>query len=203
VSGDRTAEFIYLVAILVFVASALTVRKVPIGKGLKMFAGWVVIFLAAFVAFQLKDDIAGFANQLIDERRAETTGVAVGGNLEIKQALDGHFWVDARLNGMPVRFLVDSGATTTSISAETARRAGIEPSSGIPAIVRTANGTIAVQRGRAERLEVGHIVREDLAVHISEGFGGTNVLGMNFLSSLSGWGVEGQRGGRGRLVLKP
>lgn len=197
-SGDRTAEFIYLVAVLVFVASALTVRKVPIGQGLKMFAGWVIIFLAAFVAFQLKDDIAGFANQLLDERRAETTGVAVGGNLDIAQSLDGHFWVDGRLNGEPVRFLVDSGATTTSISAETARRVGIEPSSGIPAIVRTANGTISVQRGRAERLEVGHIVREDMAVHISEGFGGTNVLGMNFLSSLGGWGVEGNY-----LVLRP
>lgn len=202
-SGDRTAEFIYLIAILVFVASALTIRKMPIGQGLKMFAGWVIIFLAAFVAFQMKDDVIGFANQLLDERRAETTGLQVGENLEIRQALDGHFWVDAELNGEPVRFLVDSGATTTSISASAARRAGIEPSGGIPAIVRTANGTIAVQRGRAERLEVGSIVREDLAVHISEGFGETNVLGMNFLSSLSGWGVEGQRGGRGTLVLKP
>jgi aspartyl protease family protein len=203
VSGDRTAEFVYLVAILVFVASAFAVRKVPIGQGLKMFAGWVVIFLAAFVAFQLKDDIVGFANQVLDERRAETTGAAVGGNLEIKQSLDGHFWVEAELNGVPARFLVDSGATTTSISAETARQAGIEPSSGIPAIVRTANGTIAVQRGRVARLEVGHIVRQDLAVHISEGFGGTNVLGMNFLSSLDSWGVESRRGGRGRLILKP
>nr|WP_295374616.1 TIGR02281 family clan AA aspartic protease [uncultured Sphingosinicella sp.] len=197
-SGDRTAEFIYLIAILVFVSSAFLVRRVPIGQGLRMFAGWVVIFLAAFVAFQMKDDIVGFANQVLDERRAESTGVAVGGNLEIKQALDGHFWVDARINGQPARFLVDSGATTTSISVDTARRAGIEPSGSIPAIVRTANGTIAVQRGRAERLRVGHIERRDLAVHISEGFGETNVLGMNFLSSLSGWGVE-----HNRLILKP
>ena len=197
-SGDRTAEFIYLIAILVFVASAFMVRRVPIDQGLKMFAGWVVIFLAAFVAFQMKDDIVGFANQVLDERRAESTGLSVGGNLEIKQSLDGHFWVDARINGEPARFLVDSGATTTSISVETARRAGIEPSSSIPAIVRTANGTVSVDRGRAERLQVGHIVREDVGVHISEGFGETNVLGMNFLSSLSGWGVE-----RNRLILKP
>ena len=197
-SGDQTAEFIYLVAILVFVASALLVRKVPIGQGLKMFAGWVIIFLAAFVAFQMKDDILGLASQVMDERRAESTGLQVGSNLEIKQALDGHFWVDARINGEPARFLVDSGATTTSISVETARRAGIEPSSRIPAMVQTANGTVAVERGRAERIEVGHIVREDVGVHISEGFGDTNVLGMNFLSSLSGWGVE-----RNRLILKP
>jgi aspartyl protease family protein len=146
VSGDRTAEFIYLIAILVFVASAFVVRRVPIGQGLKMFAGWIIIFLAAFVAFQMKDDIVGFANQVLDERLAESTGLQVGGNLEIKQALDGHFWVDARINGEPARFLVDSGATTTSISVETARRAGIRPTSSIPAIVRTANGTPIASR---------------------------------------------------------
>lgn len=197
-SEDRTAEFIYLVAILVFVASALTVRKIPIGQGLRMFAGWVIIFLAAFVAFALKDDIVGFAQQVVDERRAESTGLQVGEELQIKQSLDGHFWVDAEVNGKPVRFLVDSGATTTSINGKTARRVGVEMRGGIPAVVQTANGIVLVDRGRAGRVQVGHIVREDLAVHVSDGFGETNVLGMNFLSSLSGWGVE-----RNRLILKP
>ena len=97
-----------------------------------------------------------------------------------------------------MRFLIDSGATTTSISAETARRAGIESGSGLPALVRTANGVVPVQRGRAEELKVGTIERRNVAVHISEAFGDMNVLGMNFLSSLSGWGVEGKW-----LVLKP
>ncbi len=197
-SADQTAEFIYLIAILVLVVSALMVRKIPIGQGLKMFAGWVLIFLAAFVAFSLKDDIVQFAQQVIDERRAESTGVQVGETLEIKQSLDGHFWVDGTINGQKARFLVDSGATTTSISVDTARRAGIEPRGGLPAIVRTANGTVTVERGRAERLRIGHIERENVAVHISESFGDVNVLGMNFLSSLSGWGVE-----RNRLILKP
>lgn len=197
-TGDRTAEFIYLVAILVFVASALVVRKIPIGRGLQMFAGWVVIFLAAFVAFSLKDPIVDLAHQVMDERRAESTGLQVGEELRIKQSLDGHFWVDADLNGQNVRFLIDSGATTTSIATRTANLAGIETRGGLPAIVRTANGTISVQRGRAERLRVGSIERENLAVHVSEAFGDMNVLGMNFLSSLSGWRVEGRW-----LILKP
>ncbi|HEY0626824.1 MAG TPA: TIGR02281 family clan AA aspartic protease [Allosphingosinicella sp.] len=197
-NGEQSAEFIYLIAILVFVASAFMVRRVPIGQGLKMFAGWVIIFLAAFVAFTLKDDIVGFAQQVMDERRAESTGVTQGGELRIKQSLDGHFWVDAELNGQNVRFLVDSGATTTSISADTARRAGITQSSRFPAVVQTANGLVEVQRGRAERLKVGHIVREDLALHMSDAFGDMNVLGMNFLSSLSGWRVEGRN-----LILTP
>lgn len=197
-TGDRTAEFVYLVAILVFVASALVVRKVPIGRGLLMFAGWVVIFLAAFVAFALKDNIVDLAHQVMDERKAETTGLQVGEELRIKQSLDGHFWVDADVNGQTVRFLIDSGATTTSISTETAVQAGIEARGGLPAIVQTANGTVRVQRGRAERVRVGAIEREDLAVHISPVFGEMNVLGMNFLSSLSGWRVEGRW-----LILKP
>lgn len=197
-SGEQTAEFIYLIAILVFVASALIVRKIPIGKGLQMFAGWVIIFLAAFVAFSLKDNIVSFARQVMDERRAESTGAQVGEELRIKQSLDGHFWVTAQLNGEDIRFLIDSGATTTSISGRTARQAGIEPSGGFPAVVQTANGMIRVQRGRAQQLRVGHIERQNLAVHISEAFGEMNVLGMNFLSSLKGWRVEGRT-----LILTP
>ncbi len=186
-------------AVLMLVMSALTVRKIPIGRGLAMFAGWVMIFLAAFVAFTLKDDFIALAKRVLDETRGGgTVVVAEGKELRIKQALDGHFWVYARLNGERVRFLIDSGATTTSISTDTARRAGIEPAKGFPAFVRTANGVVPVQRGRAERLDVGTIERRDLAVHVSEAFGDMNVLGMNFLSSLSGWSVEGKW-----LVLKP
>jgi len=197
--GNQAAEFIYLMAVLVLVISALMVRKIPIGQGLKMFAGWVMIFLAAFVAFTLKDDFIELGKRVLDEARGGgTVVVQAGETLRVKQSLDGHFWVDATVNGHKVRFLVDSGATTTSISAATARRAGIEPSKGIPALVRTANGVVPVERGRAERVLVGTIERENLAVHISEAFGDMNVLGMNFLSSLSGWGVEGKW-----LILRP
>jgi aspartyl protease family protein len=198
-NGDQAADFVYLMAVLVLVISALMVRKIPIGQGLKMFAGWVMIFLAAFVAFTLKDDFIALGKRVMDEARGGGTVVVQAGEaLRIKQSIDGHFWVDAQVNGEKVRFLIDSGATTTSISAETARRAGIEPSTGVPAMVRTANGIVQVQRGRADEVKVGTIERRKLAVHISEAFGEMNVLGMNFLSSLSGWGVEGQW-----LVLKP
>jgi aspartyl protease family protein len=186
-------------AILVLVLSAFMVRRVPIGKGLQMFAGWVIIFLAAFVAFTLKDDFVALGKRVVDETRGGGTQIVQAGEtLRVRQAADGHFWITAQLNGETVRFLVDSGATTTSISAETARRAGIEARGGLPALVRTANGTVEVQRGRAEQLRVGSIERRDMAVHFSEAFGDMNVLGMNFLSSLSGWRVEGKW-----LVLDP
>ena len=196
--GNQAAEFIYLIAVLVLVISALMVRKIPIGQGLKMFAGWVLIFLAAFVAFTLKDDFIELGRRIVQEARGETVAVQAGEAMPIRQAGDGHFWVTAKLNGQDVRFLIDSGATTTSISTAAARNAGIEPRAGFPVMVQTANGVVRVERGRADRLVLGTIERRDLAVHISDGFGEINVLGMNFLSSLSGWGVEGRW-----LVLRP
>ena len=195
--GDQALSFVYLIGILVLVVSALMVRRIPIGQGLKMFAGWVLIFLAGFVAFALKDDFTALGKRVLAESRGEGQVVAVGKELRIRKSMDGHFWVNGELNGTKVRFLVDSGATVTSISSDTAALADIEPS-GLPAIVQTANGTVQVGRARAERLKVGSIERRNMAVHVSEAFGPMNVLGMNFLSSLSGWGVEGQW-----LVLKP
>jgi aspartyl protease family protein len=105
--------------------------------------------------------------------------------------------VTGKLNGEKVRFLIDSGATTTSISVQTARRAHIESGQGFPALVQTANGVVTAERGSA-KLVVGTIERRNMAVMVSEAFGPMNVLGMYFLSSLSGWSVQGQW-----LVLKP
>jgi aspartyl protease family protein len=196
--GDQALSFVYLVGVLILVVSALVVRRIPLGQGLKMFAGWVLIFLAAFVAFTLKDDFMALGKRVLAESRGEGEVVAVGREIRIRKAMDGHFWVNGELNGHKVRFLVDSGATVTSISAETARLADIPTTSQFPALVQTANGVVPVIRARAERLKVGTIERRNLAVHVSKAFGPMNVLGMNFLSSLSSWGVEGQW-----LVLKP
>jgi aspartyl protease family protein len=196
--GDFALSFVYLLGLLVLVVSALMVRRIPLGQGLKMFTGWVLIFLAAFVAFALKDDFAALGKRVLAEGRGEGEAVVAGREMRIRKSLDGHFWVNGELNGRRVRFLVDSGATVTSISTDTAARAEVQLSGGFPVLVNTANGTVRASRARADRLAIGSIERRDLALHVSEAFGDTNVLGMNFLSSLSSWGVEGQW-----LVLKP
>ena len=84
---------------------------------------WIAIFGAGFVLFTFRDDL-GYLGQRL---RAEATGepVQVGQTLRIPMALDGHFWVDAKVNGEAVKFLVDSGATMTTIDAGTAARTGI------------------------------------------------------------------------------
>jgi aspartyl protease family protein len=95
------------------------------------------------------------------------------------------------VNGKPVKFLVDSGATMTTIDREEAMAAGVPVSPRRDQFVRTGNGIIRVSTGRADELQVGGIVRRDVGLQIADN-DDLNVLGMNFLSSLDRWGVEGR-----------
>jgi len=122
-----------------------------------------------------------------------------GGELRVPMAADGHFWVRASVDGIERRMLIDSGATITALSAATARAANIDTSSGIaPIVLQTANGAAPAHAGRIDELRVGNIVARNLRVVTSPGLGNMDVLGMNFLSRLQSWRVEGQT-----LILVP
>ena len=57
--------------------------------------------------------------------------------------------------------------------------------------VRTGNGVIRVSSGRADELSIGDITRRDVRLQVAEN-DDLNVLGMNYLTSLKRWGVEGR-----------
>jgi aspartyl protease family protein len=125
--------------------------------------------------------------------------VVSGREVRLKVSSDRHFWARARVNGVPRRMLIDSGATVTALSPATAKAAGIDVRDGVlPVVLHTANGTIAARTARIDTLRLGDIVARDLAVVVAPGFGDTDVLGMNFLSRLKGWRVEG-----GTLIPTP
>jgi aspartyl protease family protein len=122
-----------------------------------------------------------------------------GKELHVAMAPDGHFWVVASLNGVKRRMLIDSGATVTAISEATARQANIDVGTGLsPVVLRTANGAAQAETGKIDELRVGNIVARNLAVVTSPGLGNLDVLGMNFLSKLQSWRVEGRT-----LILVP
>ena len=194
-TNDLMLGGVYLLMAMMLVLGALMTRREPIAKLLTMALAWVAIFAAGFVLFTFRDDFGWVLQRL----RAEATGepVAQGREIRIPMAIDGHFWISGELNGVRVKFLVDSGATITTIGRETAERAGVQVSARPDQIVRTGNGLIRVSSGRAESLTIGPIERRDIAMHVADN-ADLNVLGMNFLSSLQRWGVEGRW-----LVLVP
>ena len=188
-TNDVMLGGVYIVLAMVLVVSALMTRREPGAKMLKMALAWIVIFAAGFVLFTFRDNFGWVAQRLKSE--AVGTPVQEGRETRIPMAIDGHFWVEAKLNGRDVKFLVDSGATMTTIDRQTAQRAGVEVSPRRDQFVRTGNGIIKVSSGRVRELEVGGIARRDVGVQVAES-DDLNVLGMNFLSSLSRWSVEGR-----------
>lgn len=188
-TNDWMLGSLYLLMAMMLVLGALITRRERFGKLATMALAWVAIFAAGFVLFTFRDDFGWVLQRL----RAEATGdpVQQGEEIRIPMAIDGHFWVDGELNGESVRFLIDSGATMTTIGRETALQTGVEVSETRDQLVRTGNGIIRVSTGRADTLQVGAIERQDMALHVADNEN-LNVLGMNFLSSLQRWGVEGR-----------
>jgi aspartyl protease family protein len=92
---------------------------------------------------------------------------------------------------VPARFLVDTGATLTAVSSDTAERAGLAPRrAGIPIRMQTANGMVAAKLTEIDDLRFGNVAAHGLDAIIAPGLGPTNVVGMNLLSRLSSWRVE-------------
>ncbi len=194
--SDQAPNALYLLLLILLVGSSLVGMRMPIGKAAKMALAWLVIFGVGFALFAFRNDFASLGNRLKSEAIGPEAVEAKGGELRIPMQGDGHFWVNAEVNDQPVRFLVDSGASLTTVSREVAEAAGLETGMRVE-IVKTANGTVQMSKARVGELAVGSIRVADLPVLVAEQEG-LNVLGMNFLSRLEGWGVRGRT-----LVLQP
>lgn len=194
-TNDLMLGGVYIVMAMMLVLSALMVRREPAARLMTYGLAWIAIFGGGFLLFTFRDDL-GWVWQRV---RAEATGepVSLGQELRIPMAIDGHFWVEGTVNGAPVKFLVDSGATMTTIGGDVARRGGVNVSATADQVVRTGNGFVRVASARANELRVGTIERDDFPLHVTQN-DDLNVLGMNFLSTLDRWGVEGRW-----LVLVP
>ena len=188
-TNDLMLGGVYILMAMMLVIGSLMARREPLAKLATMAIAWVVIFAAGFVIFTFRDDFGYLAERL----KAEAIGTPVTEEqlTRIPMAIDGHFWVQAKLNGRDVKFLVDSGATMTTIDRQTANGAGVDVAPRADQYVRTGNGMIRVSSARADELSVGNIVRHDVALQVADS-DDLNVLGMNYLSTLKRWGVEGR-----------
>jgi aspartyl protease family protein len=175
----------------------LLFRLPVVGRVLRFAFSLGLLAIALFILIQQ----APYQPQLgrVAERFGLDPQVVTGKEVRIRMAADGHFWASATLNGVKRRMLIDSGATVTAISERTAAAAGVEGKFGpVPVVLKTANGMAPARAASVEELRLGNIVARDLKVVVSPAFGEMEVIGMNFLSKLASWRVEGRT-----LILVP
>ncbi len=183
------------------IAAALLImllQRIPfVGRVLRFAFSAALLAFLIFVLLQqapYQPELARFTDRLgLDNQQV------VGKEVRVRLSPDGHFWVNASINGVKRRMLIDSGATVTAISESTARNADVESGTTFaPVVLRTANGAAPAKTGSVDELRVGNIIARNLKVVTSPGLGELDVIGMNFLSKLQSWRVEDRT-----LVLVP
>ena len=190
-------SLIWGVVCILLLVSSLAARRLPLRYVAKAGLAWVAIFASLFAIFSFRFEFIGIWER-VKADISGTGGQSVSSEaIELRRQDDGHYWLMVGINGKPVRFMVDSGATMTAINATTAKEVGVE-ADGYPIILSTANGRVAAKRANVQSLTVGPHRIENHPVVVSERFGDVNVLGMNFLNSLQSWRVEANM-----MVLQP
>lgn len=176
----------------------MALQRIPyVGRIIRFaFSAGLLAFLIFVVLQQApyQPELSRFTQKLgLDDQRVS------GKELHVDMSADGHFWVIASINGVARRMLIDSGATITAISQQTAREAGVNVGSGVaPVILQTANGAAPAKTGEVNEIRIGNIVAHNMRIVTGPGLGNLDVLGMNFLSRLQSWRVEGRT-----LILVP
>jgi len=197
-NADVGTNGLLYAALLVLPLSALIARRIRVARALVMIACWCGLFGLLFVVFAQRARFDPYLQRAAQFLQLDDQQV-VGKEVRIRMAADGHFWAKATIDGVTRRMLVDSGATITALSVNSARAARLKTEQSVfPILLNTANGTISAKNAQIAELRLGDIVARDLSVVVSPAFGNTDVLGMNFLSRLKSWRVEGRT-----LILEP
>ncbi len=148
-------------------------------------AGRVMLVLAWGAALFLATRFFADWEQSRFNPNREPVSVVQGDQIEVRleSNIQGHFVADGLINGEPVTFLLDTGATDVAIPAELAEELVL--ARGAPVRLQTANGQTTGYRTVLDSLALGDIVLQDVRALIAPGFVGEQVLlGMSALKQL-------------------
>ncbi|BCH24591.1 retropepsin-like aspartic protease family protein [Mesorhizobium sp. L-8-3] len=196
-SGDDLARVLYLGIWGTVIAAAILGSGMRLGYVARSLALWMLVALILVAGYQYRYELQDIANRV-------TAGLVPGSPLSIgddgstvmlEKAPNGHFQARIEVNGVPVRTIVDTGATATVLTAADARAAGYDPEALSYTIrVSTANGTARAARVTADEITLGTISRRNVPVLVADGgMLDQSLLGMNFIGTLSGFDVRGDR----------
>ena len=186
---DGQVQVVYLVVLATMVGSAVLLgRRIGLKTALRNALSWIAIALVLILGYSFRHDIAAVKDRILAEllpyRAVETDPGAVA----VRAGAGGHFQIEAIVDGVAIRFLVDTGASDVVLSPADARRLGFDLSTlQFSRVYRTANGTVRGAPVRLRRVTVGSIELTDVWASVNRAPMHTSLLGMSFLGRLSGF----------------
>ena len=174
-TGDQIAQIAYLGLLGAALAGwFLTQNTQKLGKTMQQAAAWTLIFLGAIAVAGLWQDIRGDLNP--------RQSVLSEGRIAVPQSFDGHYYLTLELNGVPVEFVVDTGASDMVLTRGDAEAIGID-TAGLDFIgsALTANGQVRTAPVWLEEVRLGQMVDRDVRAVVNDGDLFGSLLGMGYL----------------------
>lgn len=198
--GDAQPYVAHHVILLVVLASALMAgRETSAGAMLRHAAIWIAIGAVAVLGYSYRSDFKNMGNRIVGELRPDMALTTGEGDVAIRRSSDGHFRLTATVEGKPIRFLVDTGASLVALSPEDARAIGFDTDRlqyGLR--IQTANGTAWSAGVTLAEITAGPIRARNVRAAVSQRGLSESLLGLAFLNRLSGYEVRGDT-----MILKP
>ena len=194
---DEPMRLLYYGMLAMLVGSGALAMQRSFGEAARNLGIWALIGVVLSAVFVFKDDAQNFASRLtaglIPGRAAVVTDAEGRKSVILYMGENGHYQVDATINGVSVPMMVDTGATMIALSFEDADRIGLNPASlNFSSTVMTANGPARTAYVTLPEVDVAGIRRTNIAAGIAErGKLSGSLLGMNFLSQLKSFSFSG------------
>ncbi len=189
-AGEQRLVYLVLLGLFVLVGAAASRRKLTsIARDVAM---WVAILLAVVAAYGFRFELQELGDRVAAELLPSQAKVVNGDTVVLTRAVDDHFWVDARVDGKTVRFLVDTGASAIVLTRKDAARLGFAVQDlAFTKIFETANGVTRGARVQLDEIRVGPIAFNGVTAWVNEGDLRQSLLGMGFLDRLGSVEIRG------------
>jgi aspartyl protease family protein len=173
-------------------------RPSDIARIVSAAAVWAALMIALTGAYAYRFEASDIVGRIAGELFPSEPQVGRGGEVIVNRRLSGEFAITGRVYGARVTFLFDTGASAVVLTADDARRAGVDASRLVFDVpVSTANGAAMAAETRLDQIAVGPIVMHNVPAMVARrGALDESLLGMSFLERLKSYAVE-----RDRLVL--
>jgi aspartyl protease family protein len=186
--GDSSMRLLYLVLLGLAVAGYFFAEgRQKMSKTLQQAAIWGLIFVGFVAGYGLWSDL----RSTVSPRQAV---FGEEGRIELPRASDGHFYLTADVNGQPIEFMVDTGATNVVLTMEAAAALGFgEGDLRFTGIAYTANGEVPIAPIKLSEIRVGDLVDTDIRAAVNGGELDTPLLGMDYLDRFERIEIQGDR----------
>jgi len=187
------ANLVRSVGILVLIAAGMIASpRLNLKGAMKHILVWVLIGLFVLTAYTLRDDFKAIGHRMGGELAPSVAVENSAGDITIQRSADGHFHIIAVVNGTPVQFMIDTGASVVTLTPGDAARVGINPAKlTYNNKFETANGSAWGASVKLDRVTLDSIALNDVRASVIDSQLGASLLGMSFLDRLSKISVEG------------